>query len=72
VLYSQGHFEDALLVLNRIDRHDDTLEDSVRLFISIFQALGRKDDLEKMVERVYEEHNDNSLRRICVNYYKET
>lgn len=25
-----------------------------------------------MIERVYEEHNDNSLRRICVNYYKET
>lgn len=45
ILYARQEYEDALLVLNRIDRHDDTLEDSIRLFISLFQALNRKEEL---------------------------
>jgi hypothetical protein len=73
ILYYKGQNEDALLILNRIDRYDDTLEDCLRLFINLLQALDRREELEKLIERMYEEHiNDNSLKRICVNYYKET
>lgn len=45
ILNGRGEYEDALLILNRIDRYDDTLEDCLRLFISLHQALDLREEL---------------------------
>jgi hypothetical protein len=42
VLFHRGDYENSLMVVNRIYRYDDTLEDCFRLQIKLYQALKLK------------------------------
>ncbi len=45
ILYSRGDYENSIVVLSRIDKNDETIEDCLRLQINLLKALDRREEL---------------------------
>ena len=74
ILYRRGELEDALAVLAQVDRYQSgILEDVIRLQIELLRGLDRKKQLEELIKTTYNENSQSKeIRRLCVEYYKET
>lgn len=45
ILYSQGDYENSIVVLSRVEKNDEILQDCLRLQINLLNALNRKEEL---------------------------
>lgn len=74
ILYHREEFEEALAVGREIEKvNAEVLEDSLRLEIRVLRALGRREEVEALVEGTYSENMEkDQVKRVCVDYYKET